>query len=408
MTSVANRLDWFTRARFGLFVHWGLYSLIGRGEWVMSRERIPWSEYEPLADRFTAEKFDPRAWARLARQVGMKYVVLTTKHHEGFCLWDSKVCTFNSVNRAAKRDIVAEFVDAVRSEGLKVGLYYSLGDWRNPDWFRGWQGDAAARIAFVQWTHDLVRELVSNYGRIDLLFYDLPQCYTATQWRSVELNAMVRALQPHIVINNRSMTTEDYATPEQHAHPSDAGRPWECCMTLNDHWGYCPSDTNYKTARTIALTLAHCASFGGNLLLNVGPDGCGEIPQASVKILQEVGHWLAERREAIFDTDRNPLHWFLFGPTTVKDHAVYCFPKYAYGDTLCVGGLKNKVLSVKVLGTEDVLAFRQTGQQTIISGMLDKASNPVLPVIRLQLDGPPADDLSETIGGADIFPVFPA
>ncbi|NBC11248.1 MAG: alpha-L-fucosidase, partial [Planctomycetes bacterium] len=319
-----DRLRWFAEARFGMFIHWGLYALLGRGEWAMSREAIPWREYEPLAERFTASAFDPRAWAQLARRAGMKYMVLTTKHHEGFCLWDSKRCGFNAVNSGAGRDLLAEFVEAVRAEGLKVGFYYSLGDWRHPDWYAGWQGDEQAKRRFVDWTHGMVHELMTGYGRIDVLFYDLPQCYSVNDWRSVELNAMVRSLQPQIIINNRALTTEDTATPEQHVSAAPPGRCWEACMTLNENWGYAPHDHDFKSPRQVVLQLAAAAAGCGNLLLNVGPDPAGRIPPESVAILEQVGEWLDRHAEAIHTHDRNPLMWYNFGPTTVNGHNLYC------------------------------------------------------------------------------------
>jgi len=403
----SDRLDWFQQARYGMFIHWGLYALLGRGEWVMSRERIPWDDYEPLKDLFTADAYNPREWAQLARDAGMKYMVLTTKHHEGFCLWNSKACAFNSVNSAAKRDLLAEYVDAVRGAGLKVGLYYSLGDWRNPDWEAGWRGDASAGRRFVDWTHEMVRELMTGYGKIDVLWYDLPQCYTPAQWRSVELNAMARALQPHILINNRAMTTEDFGTPEQHVTAAQAGRPWEACMTLNGHWGYCPYETGTKSAKTIALQLATCAAGQGNLLLNVGPDPAGRIPQASQDVLKQVGRWIDRNSEAIYNTDRNPLVWYLFGPTTVKGNSVYCFLQHYYDGHFCVGGLTGKVLGATLVGTNIPLPFEQKGAQTFVRGLPKESPDDVLSVIRLDLDSKPAHDLSTVLGGADIFPDLP-
>jgi alpha-L-fucosidase len=399
------RLDWFLQARFGLFIHWGLYAVLGRGEWAMSRERIPWSDYEPLVNQFDASDFHPKAWAKLARDAGMKYAVLTSKHHEGFCLWHSKLCDFNAVNSPARRDLLGEYVEAFREAGLKVGLYYSLGDWRNPDWAAGWKGNVAAGVRFVDWTHAMVRELMTGYGQIDVLWYDLPQCYSAMQWRSVELNAMARSLQPNILINNRAYTTEDFATPEQHAHPSSAGRPWEVCMTLNNHWGYCPSDTAFKSATTVALQLAECASNGGNLLLNVGPDARGRIPEASAGILRTVGQWIDRCGEAITGTDRNHLMWYLFGPTTVKGETLYCFLKLYYGPEMIVGGLKNRVKSVSNLGTGQRLNFEQRGPQLFVRGI---EKDDVLTVLKIEVEGKPQHDLSEVLGGADIFPVLPA
>ncbi len=402
-----DRVTWFEEARFGMFIHWGLYSVLGRGEWALNRERIPWKDYRPLAAKFKAEKFRPGEWARLAKSSGMRYMVLTTKHHEGFCLWDSKTCTFNSVRSAARRDLVAEYVEAAREAGLKVGLYYSLGDWLNPDWAAGWKGDHAARERFMDYTHALVRELMANYGRIDVLWYDLPQCYSSREWRSVELNAMVRALQPGILINNRAMTTEDFATAEQHVTASEDGRLWEACMTLNGSWGYSARDQQWKPPREVALHLARAAAGGGNLLLNVGPDGSGTIPKPSRDILREVGKWLERNGESVYGVQRNHLPWTGFGPVTVRGSTLYAFLSQYYGSELTIGGLTNRVRSATLLATGQRLKVRQRGPQVFIRGLPDRSADPVLSVVRLDLDGPPDSDLSRVIGAADIFPELP-
>ncbi len=402
-----RRTEWFERARFGMFIHWGLYSLLGHGEWAMNRERIPLDEYTPLAERFNPVGYDPRAWAELAVQAGMKYMVLTTKHHEGFCLWDSKTCSFNAVRSAAKRDLVAEYVEAVRAAGLKVGLYYSLGDWYNPDWAAGWKGDIAARDRFMDYTHGLVRELMSNYGSIDILFYDLPQCYSPAEWRAVELNAMVRRLQPQILINNRAMTTEDYGTPEQHVTAAEAGRMWEACMTLNGHWGFCPSDRDYKSPRAVALMLASVASGAGNLLLNVGPDAQGKVPAESVSILRRVGNWLDVHGESIYGSQRHKLMWNLWGPTSFRDGALYLFLEEYFGTKLVVGGLTNQVRAATLLTTGQTLRVERRGAQTILTGLPERSPDELLSVVKLEVEGPPDQDISRLIGGADIFPKLP-
>lgn len=401
-----DRTRWFQDARYGMFVHWGLYSRLGRGEWALNRERIALDEYVKLSDEFSAAAYQPRQWAKLAREAGMKYVVLTTKHHEGFCLWDSQTCAFNATNSAAKRDLLSEYVEAVRAEGLKVGLYYSLGDWFNPDWTRGWQGDVAARERFMDYTHSLVRELMTDYGQIDLLFYDLPQCYSADEWRSVELNAMVRALQPQILINNRAMTTEDYATPEQHIAAAPKGRLWEACMTLNDVWGYRPADRNWKSPTDIARNLASVAAGGGNLLLNVGPDGDGKIPDQAAAILRETGQWLDRCGAAIYDVQHHDLPWLLAGQLTRDGNTLYLFPNPYEGPQTTIGGLTVAVKNVSILGGDSV-NFEQRGPQLFLNGLPAVAADAVQTVIKIELDGPPDFDLSRVIGGADIFPQFP-
>lgn len=397
-----DRLDWFVKARYGMFIHWGLYAMLGRGEWVMNRERIPLDEYVRLAEGFNPTAYRPREWAALACDAGMRYMVLTTKHHEGFCLWDSKVCRFNAVHSGARRDLLAEYVDAVREAGLKVGLYYSLGDWHHPDWAAGACGDEAAKRRFVDYTHALVGELMTQYGRIDILWYDLPQGYSPADWRSVELNAKARMSQPHILINNRALTTEDFATPEQHVTTSPRGRMWEACMTLNENWGYCRSDRAFKSPRAVARNLASVAAGGGNLLLNVGPDETGRIPDESQAILQRVGRWLAVHGEAIYDTHRHNLGWYLWGQTTVRGCTLYAHVVQWYGRELCIGGLTNKVLGVTLMCSGTSVRFEQRGPQLFLRDLPDAAPDEVMPVFKIELDSPPDHDLSRILGGADI------
>jgi alpha-L-fucosidase len=401
----AGRTEWFEKARFGMFIHWGLYAIGGHGEWIMNREQIPLEHYRKLADQFNPTHYDPKAWAALAREAGMKYMVLTTKHHEGFCLWNSRTCRYNAVNSAAKRDLLAEYVQAVRDAGLKVGLYYSLGDWFHPDWVAGISGDDAARERFMQYTHALVKELMTDYGRIDILWYDLPQNYSAAQWRSVELNAMARNCQPHIIINNRAMTTEDFGTPERHVSASAAGRMWESCITLNDSWGYTAADHDWKSPRDIALMLGDVASGAGNLLLNVGPDALGRIPDESARILRRVGQWMKVHGEAIYGSQRHGMSWNLFGTSTAVGNNLYLHLKRYWGSELIVGGLNPKALAATMLSTGQKLTIRQTGRQTIISGMPDKSPDELVSVAKLELDAPPTQDFR--IGVADIFPDFP-
>src|SRR5580698_5269528 len=215
-----ERMQWWRDARFGMFIHWGLYSVIGRHEWAMENEAIPVKDYELLAKQFKPKPNAARDWAKLAKQAGQKYMVMTTKHHEGFCHFDTKLTDYCSPKQGPGRDLVREFVDAARAEGLRVGFYYSLMDWHHPDGVRC-QTDEAARKRFVAYTHGLIRELMTNYGKIDVLWYDVDWPLTPEQWESERMNEMVFELQPEIIVNNRNGVQGDFSTPEQHIQASE-------------------------------------------------------------------------------------------------------------------------------------------------------------------------------------------
>src|SRR5271165_672491 len=266
----AQRMAWWHQAKFGMFIHWGLYSVIGQHEWAMEVEGIPIPQYELLAKHFNPKPNAARDWAKLAKRAGQKYMVMTTKHHEGFCQWDTKLTDYCAAKQGPGRDLVREYVEAARAEGLRVGFYYSLMDWHHPDGARS-KTDEAARKRFVAYTHGLIRELMTNYGKIDILWYDVDWPLTPEQWESERMNQMVFELQPDIIVNNRNGLPGDFSTPEQHIEASETGRAWETCMTLNDSWGYQKADDNWKTPKTVVNNLITCAHGGGNYLLNIGP-----------------------------------------------------------------------------------------------------------------------------------------
>ncbi len=249
-----RRMKWWHEARFGMFIHWGLYSVLGRHEWVMENEGIPVAEYEQLAKRFKPKPNAARDWARLAKQAGQKYMVMTTKHHEGFCNFSTKLTNYCAPQQGPGRDLVKEYVDAARAEGLRVGFYYSLMDWHHPDGARC-ATDEAARRRFVDYIHGHVRELLTNYGKIDVLWYDVNWPLTKVGWESDKMNAMVFELQPDIIVNNRNGLDGDFATPEQRIEASD--RAWESCMTMNGSWGYQASDDDWKTPKTVVRNLVN-------------------------------------------------------------------------------------------------------------------------------------------------------
>ena len=380
-TAADRRLAWFHQSRFGMFIHWGLYSIPARGEWVMHQERIPHEEYAPLAERFRPVRFDPDAWVALAKEAGMKYVVFTTRHHDGFSLFDSQVSDFTSVKTAAGRDFVADFVRACRRHRMKIGFYYSLLDWRFPAYFAGPKKDPKGWERHVCYSHAQVRELCTNYGKIDLLWYDggwvpwakgdpaLNHTPPTDPWRAKQLNAAVRKLQPHILINNRAGTLEDFDTPEQHVAASAPGRAWESCLTMNDHWGYCRADSNWKSTTQLLHALLQCASGGGNLLLNVGPQADGSLPAASVKHLRQIGAWTKRNGSSIYDCGRSPLGAGAVGLTTAKGDAVFLHVLYWPGEDLCLPDAGGRVESASLLATGKPLRLETRGDRLFLRGL---------------------------------------
>ena len=383
-TANRRQLAWWQKARFGMFVHWGLYSVLGRHEWAMDGEAIPALEYELLAKRFRPPPGAPRRWAALAKAAGMKYIVLTAKHHEGFCLWDTATTDYSAPRQAAGRDLVAEFIRAARNAGLGVGLYFSLADWHHPDGLRCLH-DPRARRRFVAYVHQQVRELCTRFGRIDILWYDYPFPMTKpAQWRSAEMNAMVRRLQPGILINDRSQLPEDFATSEQKLSAAQAGRPWEACMTLNDSWGYLADDDHWKPARQVVRNLITCARKGGNYLLNVGPRADGSVPAASIRILKQVGAWLRRNGRSVLDTDPTEVTGARFFNCTARGKTLYVHCFYWPGKTWSIPGLKCKVLSAKFLTSGKKVAFTQSRYRITFRGCPAKAPDPLVTVLELR------------------------
>jgi alpha-L-fucosidase len=367
-----------------MFIHWGLYSLLGRHEWAMDGEGIPVAEYERLARRFKPKLGAPRRWAALARAAGMKYMVLTAKHHEGFCLWDTATTDYCAPRQACGRDLVAEYVRAAREAHLGVGLYFSLADWHHPDGLTC-RNNAAARRRFVAYVHEQVRELCSRYGRIDILWYDFPfPMKTAAQWRSAELNAMVRRLQPGILINDRSLRPEDFATSEQKIAPAQGRRPWEACMTLNDSWGFQRSDDHWKPARQVIRNLISCARRGGNYLLNVGPRADGSVPAPSVRTLKQVGAWLRRNGRSVLETEPTDATGARFFNCTAKGKTLYVHCFYWPGGSWSIPGLTCKVLSARLVATDEKLAFTQHRHRITFHGCPRRAPDPLVSVVELR------------------------
>lgn len=405
MPCAKERLKWFNGQRFGMFIHWGLYSIASKGEWYRYHEDVPADEYHALADEFNPRFYRPGEWARLARNAGMRYMVLTAKHHDGYCLFDSRYTDFTSVKTAAKRDFVREYADACRAEGLGVGLYFSCKDWDFPGYFRGPDADPEGFGKMVEHFHNQTLELMSNYGRIDILFYD---CSDDANFRgnwgdktasevfgSKELNAKIRRLQPDIIINDRSGEKEDYGTPENTILNvlDDNGRMYETCMTMNSTWGYRENDHEWKSVSEIISQLVSCASLGCNYLLNLGPDRDGRIPQEAADRLYRVGMWLKANGEAIYGTDRVLPNWWnglSNGLVTTKGNHVYlCVKEWPADGVERIVNIKNRVLSAKMLVTGRELSVRRDGRRVIIEGLPVNKPGPWINVVDLEVEGKP-------------------
>lgn len=423
-----ERMKWYLHDRFGLFIHFGIYAIPARGEWLRSDEEMPEEDYLPFFDEFNPYAFDARAWAKAAKQAGMKYAVLTAKHHDGFCLFDTATTSFKSTNTPFGRDIVAEYLEAFRAEGIRVGLYYSLIDWHHPDFPQ--YGDRQAPLRndpvagsnegrvwerYLAYMHEQVRELCTNYGQLDLLWFDFSydnpdgSSMRGEKWGATELISMVRELQPNVIIDNRIEVSGegmgslaeckptpyhgDFVTPERIIPPNgirDAeGRPlaWESCITMNDNWGYCATDRNYKPAPLLIHKLVEIVSKGGNLILNVGPDATGRFPQESLAILEQIGRWMERNGASIYGcgrADGGPIEVERpeYGRIT-RNGNTYYFHLYenALGPVPLMGVPKERIQKMRLLcdGTEVPLSTSWTHSDYPNIAFANLGPSPVLP-----------------------------
>lgn len=334
MMTHEQRISWFVRDRFGLFIHWGIYALPARHEWVKNRERIPDEAYQRYFDHFDPDRYDPNQWAQAAKQAGMRYAVITTKHHDGFCLWDTALSDYNATKTPAGRDLLREWIDAFRVAGLKVGFYHSLIDWHHPEFpvdglhpqrddleFRN-RNQRRNMTTYAAYLHGQVRELLTNYGKIDVLWLDFSYSQRdfgwskgkgKDDWQSEALVTMVRELQPHILVNNRSEIQGDFQTPEQ-VQPRgwvdvDGKRvTWEACQTLNGSWGYDRDNLDWKSPDLLVRMLIDTVSKGGNLLLNVGPTARGEFDPRALATLSSIGAWMRPHGRAIYGATQSAFN----------------------------------------------------------------------------------------------------
>ena len=407
---------WFDAARFGMFVHWGHSSQQGvELSWPLtggvdvlpsSRPGMPVADYESSAATFDPAPGAAKEWAALARRAGMRYAVFTARHHDGYSMWPSRWSHHSVATSPCGRDLVAEFVDAFRAEGLRVGLYYSLPDWHHPDYPALTDGDrpyaygTGARSAPESWERFLayqfgqIEELLTNYGTIDVLWFDGAWERSPDEWRAAELLARIRELQPSILVNDRLPGATDFLTPEQFVPPEPQPQRWETCLTMNESWGHVPGDTDYKSARSLVHTLCEVAARGGNLLLNVSPRGDGSLPPEQVERLETIAAWMDRHGESIVGTSPGLAPWQWYGPSTRAGDRVFLHLLARPYDTVNVRGVPvRRVASVRDLGAGASLAFR--ARVSVVDQILRNAD----PVGELQIEIPAdvADDVATVL-----------
>ncbi len=402
------RMKWWREARFGLFVHWGCYAVPagtykgerigGIGEWIMNRGKIPVAEYKAFAKQFNPVRYDPDAWVRLAKEAGMKYIVITSKHHDGFALFDSKVTDWDIVDATPYgKDLLKPLAEACRRHGLKLGFYYSQAqDWNHPGgaaagghWDPAQDGDMDEYLRTIAVPQ--VREILSNYGELGVLWWDTP---TNMNKERAEMLLPLLELQPQIITNNRlgGGYEGDLSTPEQHIPSTGTpGRDWETCMTMNDTWGFKSYDDNWKSTQTLLRNLVDIASKGGNYLLNVGPTALGEIPQPSIDRLKEIGQWMDVNGDSIYATTASPFPKLAWGRCTKKlrdDGATLYLHVFNWPEDgmLLMPGLRSKVGGARLLASGQNLSTSVTEDGVVVSVPAEPL-DPIDTVVVVQIDG---------------------
>jgi alpha-L-fucosidase len=416
------RMQWFREARFGMFIHWGVYAVpagewqgkTDYAEWFLEQTKMPVSQYEKYAEQFNPVKFDAKAWVRMAKDAGMKYIVITSKHHDGFGMFRSDLTDWCIKSTPFQRDPLKELADACQEAGIKLCFYHSIMDWHHPDWGtrRAWNDKAPATPPdmdrYTTYMKGQLKELLTRYGPIGILWFDGEWESPWTNERGLDLYNYVRSLQPQIIINNRvgkgragmqgmdkDKGVGDYGTPEQEIPPTGfgSGVDWESCMTMNNHWGYNKNDKNWKSAQTLIRNLVDCSSKGGNYLLNIGPTAEGEFPQASIERLAEIGKWMKTNNDSIYGTTASPFARLPWGRCTKKETDtgamlylhVFDWPK---DGKLVVPGLRNEIAGAKLLAAGRKLETSATADGVTIS-IPAQPLDPIDTVIVLEIKGKP-------------------
>jgi len=399
-----KKMEWFGNAKLGIFIHWGIYAVNGIDEsWSFFNDYISYDDYIKQLDGFNASKFDADSWTDLIKESGAKYAILTTKHHDGVALWDTKYSDLNVVDKTpAKRDLVEVFSKSLKKKNIKLGLYYSLLDWSHPDYpnhtrvQKRYKNDSKKWNKFVKFNFNQLEELSKKFNP-DLYWFDGDWERSAKQWKAKELRDALLKINPNVILNSRLQGYGDYATPEQGLPVTKpSSKYWELCMTMNDSWGYQHNDHNYKTSNQIIRILVECISMGGNLLLDIGPKADGTIPKEQVKILKDLGRWTSKHKSAIYGTQAGIPHGHFYGPTSLsKDKTIlYLYLDNKPNGPIAIKGLKNKVNRIWVVGNGTKLKSTVSGKQYWSStpGILyidvpEKVQDKEVTVIAVLLDG---------------------
>jgi len=375
--TLEERLEWFRDAKLGIFIHWGYYGVNGIGEsWSMYHKQISYEDYMDQGNEFTAENYDPEAWAKLFKKIGARYAVLTTKHHDGVALWDTQLSALNVKEKTpAEKDLVAPFVTALRNEDLKVGLYYSLCDWSHPDYDvvfprpdtkrdypQKKQKELTSWERFIRFYKGQLKEINDNFHP-DLYWFDGDWEKSSEQWQAEALKDSLLKWNPKTIVNSRLKSYGDYNTPEQGVPIVRPKGAWEFCMTMNDNWGYFPSDTNYKPKSQIIRTFVEVIASGGNLLLNIGPKPDGTIPKEQKERLLVLGDWIKKHNAAVFDSKAGLPDGHFYGPTLISrdNKKVYLCLFDTPKNYISLRGIQNKVKTIKVVGNSQNLSFERNG-----------------------------------------------
>jgi alpha-L-fucosidase len=405
--TIKDKMQWFQDAKLGIFIHWGIYSVNGVDEsWSFHNKKLSYKDYMAQLKGFTAANYDPQAWADLIKSTGARYAVITTKHHDGVALWDTKYSDLNVVKATpAKKDVLKPFYDALRKDGIKCGAYFSLLDWSQPD-YPGFLKDSSRydiNKDYERWNRyrhffqGQITEVMERYNP-DLVWFDGDWEQSAEGWEAERVRSIIQQHNPKTIINGRLQGYGDYETPEQNIPVSRPAYPWwEMCYTSNNNWGYHPDDTAFKTPGEIISVFADVISNGGNLLLDIGPRADGTIPREETNLLTELGHWTHKHAEAIFNTIPGVPQGHFFGPSTLSRDSttLYLFlPAHTYGQVE-VKGLSSGIRDIRVVGTNQKLTDKIVGKisWSAVPGLVfvdvpQTALDKYMTVLALDLDGP--------------------